>query len=131
MEENKGEENNHLFHINKGSKKASNNAENRIHNRRKNLFKEQDVDDVKRKREDKNVALRKEVKKNKFAKRRNYGAQVQTDKATTQSVKEKIVYTLEQAQELYKEGMDLMDYFKIISNTDFQLPHFLLLLEYI
>ncbi|CAI2363090.1 unnamed protein product [Moneuplotes crassus] len=132
MEENKTHQDNKLFHFDKNSKKASLKPDSRIQNRRNHLFKHQDADDIKRNRDEHNVALRKEAKNKKFAKRRNYGANTQSDVGTTNSTPvEKIEYTIEQAQSLWEEGMDIMDYFKILANTKFELSHFLLILEFI
>ena len=133
MEENKEESQGHLFQFDKNSKKQSSKGANRLKNRRNQYLNNKEpeamADSMKRNRDEKNVALRKEAKKNKFAKRRNYGVQSQTDQATTKSEIDQERYTVEQAQSAWDENMELMDYFQILSKTDYQIPHFLLLIE--
>lgn len=91
---------------------------------------DQDSEDLKRKREDKQVALRKEAKKNKFAKRRAINMQGTGQQEEVKSTAADS-YTVEQAVEAYQQDMDLMEYFKVINKTKFELPHFLLLIEYL
>jgi hypothetical protein len=117
------------FHFDKSESKRGNQAESKIEQRRKNFLKEQDIDEIKRKRDDKNVSLRKEVKKNKFAKRRaiNLPSENKKEESKTKEVK----YTVDEAQSAWKEGMDIMEYFKIVNKTTFDLPHFVFLIELI
>ena len=113
------------FNFNKDEGKHGNKHESKLEQRRKHFLKEPDAEDLKRKRDNQNVALRKQTKKAKFAKRRNLG---QTDNV---SRAEEGKFTIEQAESMWQEGMDLMDYFQILLKVDFELPHFLFLIELI
>jgi importin subunit alpha-1 len=113
------------FNFNKDEGKHGNKHESKLEQRRKHFLKEPDAEDLKRKRDNQNVALRKQTKKAKFAKRRNLG---QTDNV---SRAEEGKFTVEQAESMWQEGMDLMDYFQILLKVDFELPHFLFLIELI
>lgn len=118
------------FHFDKGTKGKGANAESKMEQRRKHFMREQDAEDLKRKRDDKNVTLRKEAKKNKFAKRRalNFPSLGENEENKTSTTK---TYTVEEAQNSWQEGMDIMEYFQILSKTEFELPHFLYLIELI
>lgn len=118
------------FHFDKTGKKGKPTIDNKLEQRRKHFMREQDADDLKRKRDDKNTTLRKEAKKHKFQKSRNLkfpgGAPAEEKKAEDTKT-----YTIEEAQNAWQEGMPIMDYFKILNKTEFQLPNFLLLIELI
>ena len=130
MEPNKDNFGQNLFQFDKNTKKHSKKAETRAKERTKDLFNGKNAEDLKRKRPDPNVALRKEVKKNKFAKRRNLGQNMQTEVATRGAMEDKETFTVEQAESAWNDEMDIMDYFNhILSNTVYQLPHFLVLIE--
>jgi HEAT repeat protein len=116
------------FHLHQGAKKAG--VESKMEQRRKHFMKELDTEDLKRKRADPNVTLRKDLKQNKFAKRRALKYPGMGEKEE-KKVEEERKYTVEEAESAWYEGMDIMEYFKILSKTEFQLPHFILLIELI
>ena len=117
------------FHFDK-SAKTSATTESKMEQRRRHFMGDQDAEDLKRKREDKQVALRKDAKKKKFAKRRAINMQGTGQQEETKATPSES-YTVEQAEAAYEEGMDLMEYFNILSKTKFELPHFLVLIQYL
>lgn len=124
----KGENGSSSFHFDKNGSKKGSHVETKMMMRRRHFMGEQDPEDLKRKRDDKHVSLRKEFKKNKFAKRRNMTFGNDKPKEETKSDKE-AKFTVEQAESMWQEGMDIMEYFKILNKTEFELPHFILLVE--
>jgi len=91
-------------------------------------MKDTDHEDLKRKRDEHNVQLRKNTKKEKFQSRRMFKDPTLTGKEESKESKER-TFSIEEAESAWQEGMDIMDYFKILAKTEFELPHFLLLIE--
>lgn len=120
-----GKETTSSFNFSKDEGKHGSKHETKMEQRRKNFLKEPDTEDLKRKRDDQNVALRKQTKKAMFNKRRNLGPS-----ETTSKIEEKHI-TVEQADAMWQEDMDIMDYFQILLKVQFELPHFLYLIEMI
>ena len=115
------------FGQNTTAKKAG--AESKMENRRKNFLNEADSEDLKRKRDDKIVSLRQDKKKAMLNKRRNFGTQG-TNANEEAKAKDK-TYCIEEAEEAWHDGMDIMEYFKILAQTEFELPHFIHLIQLI
>jgi hypothetical protein len=129
--DNKGEEDSqYSFHFDKRKAKTGKNMNSITEKRMKNFMKDKDATDVKRTREDHHANLRKDAKKNLFNKRRRLNKQKDTDKEEKKEEQTK-KFTVEEADSMYTDGMDLMDYFHILNKTEFALPHFLNLIEYI
>lgn len=102
---------------------------NKLEERRKHFMNVADSEDLKRKRDDKNVTLRKEAKKQKFQRRRLINSQTSNVLEMANEVDR--TYSIEEASSAWEEGMDIMEYFKIISKTEFELPHFIELIQLI
>ncbi|CAI2363394.1 unnamed protein product [Moneuplotes crassus] len=132
MEENKTNEQSELFHIDKTSNKDSLKVASRIENRTNQFLNNKDADGLGINRSEHNEASRKEIKNNKFAKNRNYEVNDESDITNTKGTPaEKIEHTINQAQSLWEEEMDIMDYYEILKNIKFELPDFPLLQELI
>jgi len=127
MENNKDQPN-FSFHFDKNKKGPGANIESKREMRRKHFLNEQDADDVKRKREDKNTTLRKEAKKHKFQKSRGLNYPGMNEKEEKKIDKTK-TYSIQEAESLWTEGMDIMEYFQILNKTEFDTSHFILLME--
>ena len=126
--EDKNNEQTFTFGFNTGTKKAADKMESKLEKRRKTFLKEHDAEDLKRKRDEKTTTLRKDIKKNKFQKRRAINMPGLSG-VEEKKEDDKRTFTIEEAESMYNAEMDLMDYFKILTKTQFQLPHFLLLIE--
>lgn len=122
---------NAVFHFDKGQKKGISQVQSKMDKRRTNFMREADLEDLKRKRDDKAVTLRKQAKQNKFAKNRTLKFPHLTDKEENKKTEFDQKYTIDEAELAWHEGMDIMDYFKILDKTKFELPHFIILLELI
>lgn len=118
------------FHFDKGAKKGQATLQSKMDKRRHNFMKEHDMEDLKRKRDEQNVSLRKQAKQNKFAKNRTLKFPHLSDNEEKKLEKDS-EYTVDDAQKAWHDGMDIMEYFQILSKTKFEIPHFLLLLELI
>ncbi|CAI2364238.1 unnamed protein product [Moneuplotes crassus] len=132
MEQNKTNQQNELFHIGKDSNKDSLKVDSRIQNRTNQFLNNQDADQLKKNLSEHSEASRKEIKNQKFSKNRNYEAK---DQSETDNIKnppsEKIEHTITQAQSLWDEGIDFMDYYLFLKNTKFEITDFPLLQELI
>lgn len=124
-------ENGSTFHFEKGGKKGATHIQSKMDKRRNTFMRETDMEDLKRKRDDKAVSLRKQAKQHKFAKNRNTKFPHLADKEEKKETTSEKEFTIDEAQSAWVEGMDIMDYFQILSKTKFEIPHFLLLLELI
>lgn len=117
-----------LFHFDKNPGKKGSKIDSKREKRRQAFMKDHNAEDLKRKREDRNVALRKEAKQAKFNKRRRLnmgnGEDLKTEEEEKKIADEEL-YTFDETANAFHEGMDLMEYFKMLTKTDFQLPHFL------
>ncbi|CAI2363828.1 unnamed protein product [Moneuplotes crassus] len=128
MEQNKTSEQSELFRIDKTSNKNSLKVDGRIQNRTNQFLNNKDADELRINRSEHNEASRKVIKTQKFAKNRNYRKKDRSDtNIITGTPAEKIEHTITQAQSLWEEGMDIMDYFLILRDTKFELIDFPLL----
>jgi importin subunit alpha-1 len=105
-------------------------ADSKLEQRRKQFMNEADSEDLKRKRDDKNISLRQDKKKEMFNKRRNLGTVAESTTSEEAKVTDR-TYSIQEASDSWQEGMDIMDYFKILAKTDFELPHFIELIQLI
>lgn len=119
-----------LFHFGKEKAKKKVGIINKIEEKRKHLMQQRDHTDLKRKTEDKATMLRKEAKNKKFQRRRLMKSE-EFGKEEEDKFSSNKLFSVEEAESLYQEGMDIMDYFKILAKTEFEIPHFLLLIELI
>ena len=130
--ENEEEKTGHsMFHFDKNKKAPGMNLESKREQRRKHFLNEQDVDDLKRKREDKTTTLRKDQKKHKFQKFRASKFPGMADNQEKKQESKSRTYSIQEAESAWVEGMDIMEYFHILNKTDFDLSHFLLLMDLI
>ena len=120
-----------MFHFDKNKKAPGMNLESKREQRRKHFLNDQDADDLKRKREDKTTTLRKDHKKNKFQKNRASKFPGMVDSSDKKGDGKSKGYTIIEAEAAWVEGMDIMEYFHILNKTDFDLSHFLYLMDLI
>lgn len=119
-----------MFHFGQDKSKKKVGILNKLEEKRKNLMQPRDHTDLKRKTEDKATMLRKEAKNKKFQRRRLMKNE-EFNKEEEDKLTLNTSYTVEEADSLYQEGMEILDYFKILARTQFELPHFLILIELI
>ena len=120
---------NSMFSFGENSSKKKKGHLEKHEKRRKNFLNEFDSDDLKRKREDKNISLRQDKKKAMLNKRRMLGNQTNNINEETK-VQEK-TYTISEAEGLYQDGMDIMEFFAILNKTEFHVQHFIDLIKLI